>query len=68
MTIVTHNVETLVLVLVYVYFIKNFVADYCHSIEAISSGSGSLEKLKVIKILNAHVLCKNSNQVPIFIF
>lgn len=44
--IVTNSVETLLLVLVYVYFIKNFVADYCHSIDAISSGSGSLEKLK----------------------
>lgn len=46
MDIVTNSVETLLLVLVYVYFIKNFVADYCHSIDAISSGSGSLEKLK----------------------
>lgn len=45
--IVTNSVETLVLVLVYVYFIRNFVADYCHSIDAISSGSGSLEKIKV---------------------
>lgn len=46
--IVTNSVETLVLVLVYVFFIKNFVADYCHSIEAISNGGGSLEKYKVI--------------------
>lgn len=44
--IVTNSAETLVLVLVYVYFIKNFVADYCHSIDAISVGKGSLEKLK----------------------
>lgn len=44
--IVTNSAETLVLVLVYVYFIKNFVADYCHSIDAISKGKGSLEKLK----------------------
>lgn len=44
--IVTNSAETLVLVLVYVYFIKNFVADYCHSIEAISNGKGSLQKLK----------------------
>lgn len=46
--ILTNNVETLVLVLVYIYFIRNFVSDYCHSIDAISSGQGSLEKLKVI--------------------
>lgn len=45
--ITTNSAETLVLVLVYVFFIKNFVADYCHSMEAISSGKGSLEKLKV---------------------
>lgn len=45
--ILTNDVETLVLVLVYVYFITNFVADYCHSMEAISNGKGSLEKLKV---------------------
>lgn len=45
--IFTDNVETLVLVLVYVFFIRNFVSDYCHSIEAITSGSASLEKLKV---------------------
>ena len=43
----TDNVETLVLVIVYVYFIKNYVSDYCHSIQAISNGKGSLEKLKV---------------------
>lgn len=45
--ITTNSVETLVLVLVYVYFIRNFIADYCHSMEALSSGKGSLEKLKV---------------------
>lgn len=45
--ITTSSVETLILVLVYVYFIKNFVTDYCHSMEAISNGQGSLEKLKV---------------------
>lgn len=45
----TNSGETLILVLVYVYFIKNFVADYCHSIEAIASGKGSLEKIKVDK-------------------
>jgi hypothetical protein len=46
----TKSVETLVLVLVYVVFIKNFVTDYCHSIEAIEVGKGSLEKLKVRSI------------------
>jgi hypothetical protein len=45
--IVTSSVETLILVLVYVFFFKNFVADYCHCIEAISVGKASLEKLKV---------------------
>lgn len=45
--ITTSSVETLVLVLVYVFFIKNFVTDYCLSMEAISNGQGSLEKLKV---------------------
>lgn len=44
----TNSIETLVLVFVYVYFIKNFVYDYCHSIQAIENGKGSLEKLKVI--------------------
>lgn len=47
----TNSVETLVLVLVYVFFIKNFVTDYCHSIEALEIGKGSLEKLKVSVIL-----------------
>lgn len=42
----TNSVETLVLVLVYVFFIKNIVADYCHSIEAIANGKNSLYKLK----------------------
>ncbi|XP_070489977.1 ATP-binding cassette sub-family C member 12-like isoform X2 [Chironomus tepperi] len=42
----TDKTETLVLVIVYVYFIKNYVSDYCHSIQAISNGKGSLEKLK----------------------
>lgn len=42
----TNSVETLVLVLVYVFFIKNFVADYCHSVEAIEMGKSSLQKLK----------------------
>jgi hypothetical protein len=46
----TNSVETLVLVLVYVFFIKNFVTDYCHSIDAIEIGKGSLEKLKVRSI------------------
>lgn len=45
--IMTKSAETLVLVLVYVYFIKNFVTDFCLSMEAIYNGSGSLEKLKV---------------------
>ena len=43
----TNSIETLVLVFVYVFFIKNFVYDYCHSIQAIENGKGSLEKLKV---------------------
>lgn len=42
----TNSVKTLVLVLVYVFFIKNFVADYCHSVEAIANGKASLQKLK----------------------
>lgn len=42
----TNSVETLVLVLVYVFFVKNFVADYCHSVEAIANGKASLQKLK----------------------
>jgi hypothetical protein len=46
-TIETTSVETLILVLVYVFFFKNFIADYCYCIEAISVGKGSLEKLKV---------------------
>jgi hypothetical protein len=50
--IVTSSVETLILVLVYVFFFKNFVADYCHCIEAISVGKASLEKLKVRKYLS----------------
>jgi len=45
--ITTDSVETIVLVLIYVFFVKNFVADYCHSMEAMSNGFGSLEKLKV---------------------
>lgn len=45
--ITTRSVETLVLVLVYVFFIKNFVIDFCYSMEAIANGQGSLEKLKV---------------------
>lgn len=45
--IVTSSVETLILVLVYVFFFKNYVADYCFCVEAISVGKGSLEKLKV---------------------
>ncbi|KAG5671790.1 hypothetical protein PVAND_001966 [Polypedilum vanderplanki] len=44
--IFTDNVETLVLVLVYVYFIRNYVSDYCYSVQAITSGKASLEKLK----------------------
>jgi hypothetical protein len=43
----TDTVETLVLVLVYVIFIKNLTADNCYSLEAIENGKGSLEKLKV---------------------
>lgn len=57
----TNNVETLVLVIVYVYFIKNYVSDYCHSIQAISNGKGSLEKLKVsifLKLLEFSILSK----------
>lgn len=42
----TNNVEVLVLLIVYVFFIKNFVTDYCYSMEAISNGKASLEKLK----------------------
>lgn len=44
--IITSSVETLILVLVYVFFFRNFVADYCFCVEAISIGKGSLEKLK----------------------
>ena len=47
--ILIHNVETLVLTFIYVFFIKNYVIDYCNSIQALSmaNGKGSLEKLKV---------------------
>jgi hypothetical protein len=43
----TDSVETLVLVFIYVFFIRNFVHDYCHAIQAIENGKASLEKLKV---------------------
>lgn len=61
--ITTSSVETLILVLVYVYFIKNFVTDYCHSMEAISNGQGSLEKLKVSF---QELLLKNFNFISDF--
>lgn len=41
------SVETLVLLLVYVYFIRVFLFEYCHSIQGIENSCGSLEKIKV---------------------
>lgn len=43
--ILTNNVEILVLLIVYIVFIKDIIGDYCSSIEAISVGKSSLETL-----------------------
>lgn len=48
--ILMDSVETLILVLIYVFFIKNYVSDYCYSVQAISKGKASLEKLKVSNV------------------
>lgn len=56
------SVETLVLLLVYVYFIRVYLFEYCHSIQGIEDSRGALEKIKVREGKVARNFKKNSNK------
>ncbi len=60
----SESVETLVLMLVYVYFIRFYLYEYCKSIQGIENCRGSLDKVKVSAEKSISFFFKNIQILP----